>query len=115
PGRRRQGSRAGPDRRRRRPSLRRCRRDRGGARMMTPLWTAAEIAAATGGTVHGDFAATGVSIDTRSLDAGDLFVALGGVRDGHEFVAGALAKGAAGSLVSRAVEGPHVLVDDVLA
>jgi UDP-N-acetylmuramoyl-tripeptide--D-alanyl-D-alanine ligase len=83
--------------------------------MTAPLWTAAEIAAATGGTVHGDFAATGVSIDTRSLETGDLFVALGGVRDGHEFVAGAIAKGAAGSLVSRAVEGPHVLVDDVFA
>jgi UDP-N-acetylmuramoyl-tripeptide--D-alanyl-D-alanine ligase len=83
--------------------------------MTAPLWTTAEIAAATGGTVHGDFAATGVSIDTRSLETGDLFVALGGVRDGHEFVAGALTRGAAGSLVSRAVEGPHVLVDDVLA
>ena len=42
--------------------------------MTAPLWTAAEIAAATGGTVHGDFAATGVSIDTRSLETGDLFV-----------------------------------------
>ena len=76
------------------------------------LWTADEIALATGGKVVGDFAVDGVSIDTRSIETGDLFVALAGVRDGHEFVAPALARGAAGSLVSQAVEGPHVLVED---
>ncbi|WP_421930928.1 UDP-N-acetylmuramoyl-tripeptide--D-alanyl-D-alanine ligase [Phenylobacterium sp.] len=76
------------------------------------LWTADEIAEATGGQVVGDFAVDGVSIDTRSIETGDLFVALAGVRDGHEFVAPALAKGAAGSLVSQAVDGPHVLVED---
>ncbi|MBP9232283.1 MAG: UDP-N-acetylmuramoylalanyl-D-glutamyl-2, 6-diaminopimelate--D-alanyl-D-alanine ligase, partial [Phenylobacterium sp.] len=76
------------------------------------LWTADEIARATGGQVVGDFAVDGVSIDTRSIETGDLFVALAGVRDGHEFVAPALAKGATGALVSQPVEGPHVLVDD---
>ena len=80
-----------------------------------PLWTADEIAAATGGVASGAFAVTGVSIDTRSLDAGDLFVALAGARDGHEFVAPARARGAAGALVSRPVDGPHVLVGDVFA
>ncbi|HQN50170.1 MAG TPA: UDP-N-acetylmuramoyl-tripeptide--D-alanyl-D-alanine ligase [Phenylobacterium sp.] len=80
--------------------------------MAEPLWTAAEIAAATGGTVRGDFAAGGVSIDTRSIEPGDLFVALAGVRDGHEFVAQALAAGASGALVSQAVDGPGVLVAD---
>ncbi|PXA95943.1 UDP-N-acetylmuramoylalanyl-D-glutamyl-2, 6-diaminopimelate--D-alanyl-D-alanine ligase, partial [Caulobacter sp. D5] len=45
-----------------------------------PLWTAEEIAAATGGKVAGDFAATGVSIDSRTVEPGDLFVALAGVR-----------------------------------
>jgi UDP-N-acetylmuramoyl-tripeptide--D-alanyl-D-alanine ligase len=81
--------------------------------MAEPLWTSDEIAAPTGGRVAGAFAATGVSIDTRSLQPGDLFVALAGVRDGHEFVEQALAKGAAGALVSRPTTGPAVVVDDV--
>jgi UDP-N-acetylmuramoyl-tripeptide--D-alanyl-D-alanine ligase len=54
------------------------------------LWTATDAAAATGGQVTGDWAATGVSIDTRTIQSGDLFVALKDVRDGHEFVALAL-------------------------
>lgn len=83
--------------------------------MADPLWTSEEIAAATGGmAVGGAFSATGVSIDTRTLEPGDLFVALAGVRDGHEFVAQALAKGAAGALVTRAVDGPAVVVADAL-
>jgi UDP-N-acetylmuramoyl-tripeptide--D-alanyl-D-alanine ligase len=77
-----------------------------------PLWTAQEIADATGGRVEGDFAAAGVSIDSRSIEPGDLFVALAGVRDGHEFVPGALERGAAGALVSRTGMGPGVVVDD---
>jgi UDP-N-acetylmuramoyl-tripeptide--D-alanyl-D-alanine ligase len=80
-----------------------------------PLWTADEIAAATGGVASGAFVAGGVSIDTRSLEAGDLFVALAGARDGHEFLAAARARGATGALVSRPVDAPHVLVGDVFA
>jgi UDP-N-acetylmuramoyl-tripeptide--D-alanyl-D-alanine ligase len=84
--------------------------------MAEPLWTADEIARATGGTIAGgSFAATGVSIDTRSLEPGDLFVALAGARDGHEFVAQALANGAAGALVARDVGAPAVVVGDTLA
>ena len=83
--------------------------------MAEPLWTSAEIAAATGGRLAGaPFAATGVSIDTRTLEPGDLFVALAGVRDGHEFVGQAFAKGAAGVLAVRPVEGSAVLVDEAL-
>jgi UDP-N-acetylmuramoyl-tripeptide--D-alanyl-D-alanine ligase len=78
------------------------------------LWTAAEIAAATGGTATADFAVNGVSIDSRSIDAGDLFVALAGVRDGHEFAAKALIDGAAGILASKPVDGPSVQVADTL-
>jgi UDP-N-acetylmuramoyl-tripeptide--D-alanyl-D-alanine ligase len=83
------------------------------------LWTAAEAAAATGGTARGEWTASGVSIDTRSLAPGDLFVALKDVRDGHDFVADALARGAAAALVSRAPEGvppdaPLLRVDAVL-
>jgi len=84
------------------------------------LWTAAEAAAATGGRAVGDWSCDGVSIDTRTLEAGDLFVALKDVRDGHDFVAQALEKGAAAALVSRVPEGvsadaPLLIVDDVLA
>jgi UDP-N-acetylmuramoyl-tripeptide--D-alanyl-D-alanine ligase len=83
--------------------------------MAEPLWTSAEIVAATGGALGGAaFAATGVSIDTRSLEPGDLFVALAGERDGHEFVAGALQRGAAGVLTSRPTDGAAVIVPDTL-
>jgi UDP-N-acetylmuramoyl-tripeptide--D-alanyl-D-alanine ligase len=70
---------------------------------MTPLWTASALAAATGGRTSGNWVAQGVSIDSRSLAPGDLFVALVGPnRDGHGFVANALGRGAAAALVSRA-------------
>jgi UDP-N-acetylmuramoyl-tripeptide--D-alanyl-D-alanine ligase len=77
------------------------------------LWTAEEIARAVGGRIDGGFEATGVSIDTRTLEPGDLFVALAGVRDGHEFLEQAFAKGASGALASRPTSGPAVIVDDV--
>jgi UDP-N-acetylmuramoyl-tripeptide--D-alanyl-D-alanine ligase len=81
--------------------------------MSDPLWTSEEIAAATGGRLDGlAFAVNGISIDTRSIEAGDLFVALAGVRDGHEFVPQALAAGAAASLASKPVEGSSILVAD---
>jgi UDP-N-acetylmuramoyl-tripeptide--D-alanyl-D-alanine ligase len=81
--------------------------------MADPLWTAQEIAAAVGGQVAGgDFAVNGVSIDTRSIEPADLFVALAGARDGHEFVGQARAGGAAGTLASKPVEGPAVMVED---
>jgi UDP-N-acetylmuramoyl-tripeptide--D-alanyl-D-alanine ligase len=83
--------------------------------MSRPLWTRDEIIQATGGQGLGpDFAATGLAIDTRDLEAGDLFIALAGVRDGHDFVAQANAKGAAAALVSQTVEGSAVRVPDVL-
>jgi UDP-N-acetylmuramoyl-tripeptide--D-alanyl-D-alanine ligase len=79
------------------------------------LWTAAAIADATGGQVAGgDFSVRGISIDSRSVQAGDLFVALAGERDGHSFIDGALAQGAAGALASQRGAGPRVLVADTL-
>ncbi len=83
------------------------------------LWTAAEAVAATGGRNTADWQANGVSIDTRTLQPGDLFVALKDARDGHDFVAAALAKGAAAALVSRIPDGlpkdaPLLIVGDVL-
>lgn len=87
---------------------------------MSVLWSSADAAEATGGTVTKDWQATGVSIDTRTLQAGDLFVALSAARDGHDFVAQALDNGAAAALVSRIPDGvaqdaPLLIVDDVLA
>jgi UDP-N-acetylmuramoyl-tripeptide--D-alanyl-D-alanine ligase len=86
---------------------------------MTPLWTSTAAIAATGGTSVTHWNATGVSIDTRSLRSGDLFVALTDLRDGHDFVALALEKGAAAALVSRIPDGvapdaPLLVVPDVL-
>jgi len=86
---------------------------------MTPLWTATEAAKATGGRTQGNWQAGGVSIDTRTLCPGDLFVALSAARDGHEFVAQALAKGAGAAMVSHIPEGvaadaPLLIVPDVL-
>jgi UDP-N-acetylmuramoyl-tripeptide--D-alanyl-D-alanine ligase len=69
---------------------------------VSALWTETEAAVATGGSARGNWSARGISIDTRTLEAGDLFIALkGDARDGHEFVRGALEKGAAAALVSR--------------
>lgn len=80
--------------------------------MAEALWQADEVARVTGGTATGPFAATGVSIDSRTLEPGDLFVALSGTRDGHEFVGQAKAKGAAGILASQPVAPPAVMVGD---
>ncbi len=80
---------------------------------MSALWTSGEIAAATGGIASSDFIVSGVTFDSREVGPGDLFVAMPGTaHDGHEFVAGAFASGAAAALVSTPVDGPHVLVGD---
>jgi UDP-N-acetylmuramoyl-tripeptide--D-alanyl-D-alanine ligase len=68
-----------------------------------------------------DWQAEGVSIDSRSLKPGELFVALQGPSfDGHDFIAAALAKGAVAALAHRQAEGlpaaaPLLLVEDTLA
>ena len=83
---------------------------------MSALWTSDEIAAATGGTASARFEVTGVTFDSREVGPGDLFVAMPGtVHDGHKFVAGAFASGAAGAIVSEPVDGPYVLVEDTFA
>ena len=71
----------------------------------SPLWTIDEVVAATGGTLSRpvNAAVYGVSIDSRSVAKGDLFVAIkGGKQDGHAFVQAALQAGAAAALVSHA-------------
>jgi UDP-N-acetylmuramoyl-tripeptide--D-alanyl-D-alanine ligase len=79
--------------------------------------TLADLAAGCGGVLHGpdrEFGA--VSSDTRTLSAGDLFVALRGPRfNGNEFVAAAAAAQAAGALVdtvAATVALPQVEVSD---
>ncbi|MGH6693466.1 MAG: Mur ligase domain-containing protein, partial [Gammaproteobacteria bacterium] len=72
--------------------------------MMTPaqthLWTAEEAAAATAGRPMGDWRADGVSIDSRTVKPGDLFVAIKGPKhDGHKFADDALTAGAAAVMV----------------
>jgi len=80
------------------------------------LWTSVEIEKATGGSASAAFTATGVTFDSREVEPGDLFIALSGeTTDGHRFVTGAFAAGAAGAIVSQPVEGPHVLVADTMA
>lgn len=88
--------------------------------MSSELWTAEEAQAATGGRlIQGDaWNVTGVSIDTRTLEPGDLFVALKDARDGHDFLAQAFVSGASAALISdaRAVDGlgAALAVPDVL-
>ncbi len=85
---------------------------------MSALWTGHDLLEATGGAMATHFAATGVSIDTRTIQPGDLFVALqGDATDGHDFVPDAFAKGASGAMVHRdmADAARLLLVDDTLA
>ncbi|MFQ5468369.1 MAG: Mur ligase domain-containing protein, partial [Kiloniellaceae bacterium] len=84
-----------------------------------PLWSAADAAVATGGHTTDAWTAAGVSIDTRTLAPGDLFVALKGPSfDGHDYIADALAKGAAAAVTHRPAHagapGPLLIVRDTL-
>jgi UDP-N-acetylmuramoyl-tripeptide--D-alanyl-D-alanine ligase len=81
-----------------------------------PLWTSAEIVAATGGTLSGAaFEAGGITYNSREIVPGDLFLALRGARDGHDFAAAAFAAGATGAITEHPVEGgPCVVVADTL-
>ncbi len=81
-----------------------------------PLWAWPALCAAVGLPERTGPDVRGVSIDSRLLQAGDLFVALNGERDGNLFAAGAVQAGAAGVLVSRAGDyvAPALVVDDTL-
>lgn len=98
--------------------------------MSARLWTAYEAAAATGGMlcarggdphrwVAEEWSADGVSIDSRTLKPGELFVALSDARDGHEFIPAAFKAGASAALVARAPDdspagAPLLVVRDTL-
>jgi UDP-N-acetylmuramyl-tripeptide synthetase/UDP-N-acetylmuramoyl-tripeptide--D-alanyl-D-alanine ligase len=85
-----------------------------------PLWTLQAVLAATKGSAQGQppEGASGVSIDSRTLKRGDIFVAIKGERgDGHDHVGSALDKGAAFAIVSRdyfGAAGPLIRVPDTL-
>jgi len=70
------------------------------------LWTHPEAESATCGQASQAFAVNGISIDTRTLKEGDLFVALqGDNRDGHEFVQAAFKAKAGAAMVARPLSG----------
>lgn len=83
------------------------------------IWSAKDAEQATGGKTVGDWVAKGISIDTRTIQPGDLFVALkGDFGDGHDYVSQAIEEGASAALVSRVVDGVDsdklLVVDDTL-
>ncbi len=83
------------------------------------LWSADDLHRALGialSEMPAGLEINGLSIDSRTLQAGDLFIALKAARDGHDFVAQALQKGAAAALVSRKMpgEGVQIVVPDTL-
>lgn len=92
--------------------------------MPEALWQIDALVAAAGGQADArpsdkSVSVSGISIDTRTLGTGDLFVALKDQRDGHEFVSAAFEKGAAAALVSvkyqrQDGDGLLIRVDDVL-
>ena len=88
--------------------------------MTDALWTRDSVTAATSGSGDVDWFATGVSIDSRTIEKGDLFIALKGPRvDGHDHVIQALANGAAAVLVDHRPDGladdaPVIEVDDTM-
>src|SRR5271169_3659403 len=88
--------------------------------MKLSLARAAEFMQASG-NFDPDPIASGYSIDSRSLQAGELFFAVRGERlDGHDFVEAALARGAVGAVVSKdpsarfAQKNQLLVVDDPL-
>src|SRR5580698_228033 len=88
--------------------------------MTRALLTADDLGHATGGVMTHPFHATGISIDTRTIQPGDLFIALHTrTGDGHAHVGEALRKGAAGALVHRQEntpdDAPLLVVRDTLA
>ncbi len=73
---------------------------------MSAIWTSADAETATLGRATRAFEASGLSIDTRTLQPGDLYVALkGDTRDGHDFVKAAFKAKASAALVSRKPDG----------
>lgn len=85
----------------------------------TPLWRAEELKACLSADVPAALNVYGISIDTRTLQIGDLFIALKGENsDGHAYVKMAVERGAAACLVDHLVDGvppvKQIVVPDVM-
>ena len=85
------------------------------------LWTWDALVTAAQAEADGTpvAAITGFSIDTRSIEPGNVFVALKDTRDGHDFVSAAFKAGATAALVAKSYtrnpdDGPLLRVDDPL-
>ena len=76
--------------------------------MTKVLWDSKDAALATGGKNTCKWVASGISIDTRTLKKGDIFIAINDNRDGHDFVLKAFENGAVAAIVSRI---PHDVCD----
>ncbi len=87
---------------------------------LLPLWTSHELETVFGVNIAARWNSYGVSIDSRTVEKGDLFFALSGPNfDGHGYVKSALDGGAAGAVVSKSVDGipadKLIIVEDVMA
>lgn len=85
---------------------------------LTALWNNEELSEIFSVQIRGMWKCFGISIDTRTLEQGDLFFALKGpASDGHDFVKMAIAKGAVAAVVSKPVKGINsnllIVVEDV--
>lgn len=79
----------------------------------TALWDAIALARAVKGTANSDFTVSGVEIDSRDVQPGDLFFALKGEStDGHRFIDMALEKGASAVVVDRECQAANLRVSD---
>ncbi len=84
------------------------------------LWTSQEVAAALAISEEpSSWKATGISIDSRTLKSGDLYIAIrGDIHDGHAFVSEAFDKGAVAAIVDHPLESysqfPQLIVEDTL-
>ncbi|MGA0394778.1 MAG: Mur ligase domain-containing protein, partial [Rhodospirillales bacterium] len=84
------------------------------------LWTSDEAIAATNGHCAVPWQASGVSIASRTIQTGDLFVALQGPHhDGHDYVDSALQRNAAAAMVhaqskTLSASAPLLMVDDTM-
>jgi len=68
---------------------------------------ARKLAEITGGELLGEnLPISGFHFDSREIKQGEVFVPISGKRDGHQFIEGALSKGATGFLTSKQVEPP---------
>jgi UDP-N-acetylmuramoyl-tripeptide--D-alanyl-D-alanine ligase len=85
--------------------------------MTKPLWTSSELETVLNGTASAEFSASGISIDSRTVQEGDLFIAIAGpTHDGHSFTAEAFARGAAAAVIHKAGDhnGPTLKVTDTM-